>query len=106
MKSGFLIDEAMNRCVKAHHIHIGNLLAYFFLNCVVDGSQDAAQRAFVNIVASIVVSLFLYVLYCLRFFWGKYHMKLACHWVGHIPVDKNTHFLIQESCWYTLKINV
>ncbi len=25
----------------------------------------------------------------LRFFWGKYHMRLACHWFGHIQSDRN-----------------
>ena len=39
----------------------------------------------------------------LRFFWGKYHMRPACHLVGYIQIDRNTHILIQESLWYILK---
>ncbi len=27
-----IIDEAMKRCIKAHHVHIGSLPAYFFLH--------------------------------------------------------------------------
>ncbi len=30
----------------------------------------------------------------LRFFWGKYHMRPACHWFGYIQIDRNTHILI------------
>ncbi len=26
----------------------------------------------------------------LRFFWGKYHMRPACHWFGNIQIDRNT----------------
>ncbi len=30
----YIIDETMTWCIKPHPVHIGNLLAYFFLNYV------------------------------------------------------------------------
>ncbi len=36
--NGFMIDEAMKRNIKLHHVHIDSLLAHFFLNYVLNGS--------------------------------------------------------------------
>ncbi len=40
--------------------------------------------------------------FMLRFFWGKYHMRLACHWVGRIQVDNNTHFYFLFQCIFNI----
>ncbi len=32
-----IIDEAMKRYIKPHQAHIGSLLAYFFVNYVLNG---------------------------------------------------------------------
>ncbi len=34
-----ITDEAMKRYIKPHHVHIGSLLAYFFLNYAVNGDS-------------------------------------------------------------------
>ncbi len=43
------IDEAKKRYIKPHHVHIGSLPAYFFLNYVLNGKgSDLCQKHLTN----------------------------------------------------------
>ena len=34
-----ILDEGIKNCIKPRHVHIDSLLAYFFLNYVLNGNQ-------------------------------------------------------------------
>ena len=45
-------------------------------------------------MASVLMSFSRHYHWNLRFFSGKYHMRLSCHWFGHIQVDRYTYILL------------
>ena len=41
-----IIDEAMKRYIEHHHVHIGSLFTYFFLNYVFIGTVENQEWGF------------------------------------------------------------
>ena len=90
-----IIDKAMKRCVKPHHVHISRLLAYFYLNCVLNGNDLCVLQQFSKVSLPVTAfrnSLFTIHLY-LRITNSKEHCMDSFTWEVVTHQRGNNHVI-------------